>query len=179
MFERRGRLRVLDVGCGRNATRDWFRSKGHRFLGLDLQNRAADVLGNGEMLPFRDMSFDALHTSGMLQYVLDVAGTLREMYRVLAPGGTLTGNTAFLEPWVWESLVHLSPEGLRRMLEQSGFNVQYIWPGWDVHDAVTAALPEVGIRRARFTGVALRSSLDRLRFAGSINFHAVRPKLRR
>jgi SAM-dependent methyltransferase len=51
---------------------------------------AADIVdGTGESIPFPDNSFDSVHTGLVLCSVDDVAATLREIRRVLVPGGRL------------------------------------------------------------------------------------------
>ena len=47
------------------------------------------VLGEAEALPFPDASFDALTFGYLLRYVDDPAATLRELARVVKPGGTV------------------------------------------------------------------------------------------
>ena len=65
------------------------------------------VLGKGEQLPFADATFDALTFTYLLRYVEDPAATLRELARVVRPGGTVA-NLEFLVPssrfwrfWWW------------------------------------------------------------------------------
>ena len=65
------------------------------------------VLGKGEQLPFADATFDALTFTYLLRYVEDPQATLRELARVVRPGGTI-GNLEFLVPshpfwrfWWW------------------------------------------------------------------------------
>ncbi len=51
---------------------------------------AADIVdGIGESIPFPDNSFDSVHVGLVLCSVDDVAATLSEIRRVLAPGGRL------------------------------------------------------------------------------------------
>jgi ubiquinone/menaquinone biosynthesis C-methylase UbiE len=51
---------------------------------------AVDVVdGTGESIPFPDNSFDSVHVGLVLCSVDDVAATLAEIRRVLAPGGRL------------------------------------------------------------------------------------------
>ncbi|MGO9382138.1 MAG: class I SAM-dependent methyltransferase [Mycobacterium sp.] len=51
---------------------------------------AADIVdGTGESIPFPDNSFDSVHIGLVLCSVDDVAATLSEIRRVLAPGGRL------------------------------------------------------------------------------------------
>ena len=47
------------------------------------------VLGKGEQLPFADATFDALTFTYLLRYVEDPQATLRELARVVRPGGTV------------------------------------------------------------------------------------------
>ena len=49
------------------------------------------VEGSAESLPFGDGEFDALTFTYLLRYVDDPAATLRELARVVRPGGTMVG----------------------------------------------------------------------------------------
>jgi demethylmenaquinone methyltransferase/2-methoxy-6-polyprenyl-1,4-benzoquinol methylase len=55
------------------------------------------LLGRAEQLPFTDASFDALTFTYLLRYVDDPAATLRELARVVRPGGTIA-SLEFLVP---------------------------------------------------------------------------------
>lgn len=187
-FDRVGQLAVLDVGCGRAHLRSWFERMGHRYTGVDM-NPSGDVAGDCETLPFRDGSFDAIVTVSCLQFVPHPHVALLEMSRVLRPHGTITGTVAFLEPWTWGGVVHLTPAGLVLLLREAGFSVRYVWPGWSVDEAVRAAR----LRKLRNAVRALRclsagratrrranvlngAILQRLEFAATLNFHAVKDR---
>jgi demethylmenaquinone methyltransferase / 2-methoxy-6-polyprenyl-1,4-benzoquinol methylase len=60
-------------------------------------DRFAPVLGSGDRLPFTDGSFDAVTFTYLLRYVDDPGAALRELARVLRPGGTLA-NLEFHVP---------------------------------------------------------------------------------
>lgn len=76
---------------------------------------AVDIVdGSGEAIPFADNSFDSVHVGLVLCSVDDVAATLGEIRRVLAPGGRLVvlehvrGDGAMgrfqdliAKPWSW------------------------------------------------------------------------------
>jgi len=59
----------------------------NRLAGLD--DRIHAVLGQAEHLPFEDQAFDAVTFTYLLRYVEDPAATLRELARVLRPGGSI------------------------------------------------------------------------------------------
>jgi SAM-dependent methyltransferase len=95
--------RVLDVACGTGVlTREVARrvGPGGRAVGLDLDPAMLGVAarlspgihweqGNAESLPFADRSFEAVVSQFGLMFVPDRVQALREMMRVLVPGGRL------------------------------------------------------------------------------------------
>jgi SAM-dependent methyltransferase len=99
---RRGN-RVLDVGCGTGVlAREALRRVGQegQVVGLDLNEGMLAVaarsepniewrLGDAASLPFEDGSFDVVVSQFALMYFPDRGGSLREMWRTLAPGGHL------------------------------------------------------------------------------------------
>lgn len=93
-------LSVLDVGCGDGTLLELFRASGaDRVAGCDpdpsMVARARDRLGGcvtvgaGQALPFPDASFDRVTCVTVLAFVPDAPAVVREMARVLRPGGTL------------------------------------------------------------------------------------------
>lgn len=63
------------------------REAARRVSALDVA--AASVAADAMVLPFRDAAFTTVVTTGVLEYVPSLATSLREIHRVLAPGGTL------------------------------------------------------------------------------------------
>lgn len=91
-------LRILDVGCGAGATAVDFSANGwvcacdrslHALRFVGERGIATRVAADAEGLPFRDGSFDIVLAFDVLEHVTDDAGFLRELTRVLAPGGAL------------------------------------------------------------------------------------------
>jgi len=70
------------------------------------------VVGRGEQLPFPDATFDALTFTYLLRYVADPAATLRELSRVVKPGGSIASlefavpGNAFWRFW-WHGYTRL------------------------------------------------------------------------
>ena len=62
-----------------------------------LGHRVSLVLGQGEQLPFADGTFDALTFTYLLRYVADPAVTIKELARVVRPGGVMA-NLEFHVP---------------------------------------------------------------------------------
>jgi ubiquinone/menaquinone biosynthesis C-methylase UbiE len=99
--ETRG-LDVLDVGCGQGIDLYHYASAGARATGVDLTPRhcelaqqhlavmerdATVVNGDAEAMPFDDGSFDRVSSNGVLHHTPDMPAALREIRRVLRPGG--------------------------------------------------------------------------------------------
>jgi SAM-dependent methyltransferase len=95
--------RVLEIGCGSAPCSRWLASRGAWAVGLDLSagmlrhaTAAAERTGivvplvqsGAETLPFADGSFDAACSAfGAVPFVADSAAVMREVARVLRPGG--------------------------------------------------------------------------------------------
>jgi demethylmenaquinone methyltransferase/2-methoxy-6-polyprenyl-1,4-benzoquinol methylase len=76
-----------------------------------LADRISLVEGRAERLPFEDAAFDALTFTYLFRYVDDPAATLRELARVVAPGGAVAalefGLPRGLVRPAWELYVRL------------------------------------------------------------------------
>jgi demethylmenaquinone methyltransferase / 2-methoxy-6-polyprenyl-1,4-benzoquinol methylase len=57
------------------------------------------IEGQAEALPFADASFDALTFTYLLRYVDDPAATMRELARVIRPGGRIASLEFGVPPW--------------------------------------------------------------------------------
>jgi demethylmenaquinone methyltransferase / 2-methoxy-6-polyprenyl-1,4-benzoquinol methylase len=95
---------VLDVATGTGAVAaELIARTGSTVVGLDQspemlaearRRLPADVElveGEADHLPFPDASFDALTFTYLMRYVDDPGATLRELARVVSPGGTIAG----------------------------------------------------------------------------------------
>lgn len=118
---------VLEVGCGSAPCARWLATQGARVTALDLSAgmlryaaAAGEATGidvplvraNAERLPFAAGSFDvACSAFGAVPFVADVAGTFREIARVLRPGGSWV--FAVTHPMRWIFPDDPGPNGLR------------------------------------------------------------------
>ena len=125
---------VLDVGCGHQPYRSLVESSGATYVGLDLppsRYRAPDLIWEGTAIPLRSDSVDAALATELLEHVPDPQPLLREVRRVLRPGGRLY------------------------------LTVPYLWPLHDVPDDMYRYTPfalERALRTARFDGIELRAT---------------------
>ncbi len=69
-----------------------------RFAAVE-RSRVELIEGQAEMLPFADESFDALTFTYLLRYVDDPASTVRELARVVRPGGRVASLEFGVPPW--------------------------------------------------------------------------------
>jgi SAM-dependent methyltransferase len=98
---RGARARALDAGCGHGAQTALLRKLGYETHGIDIAARllalarrrvphAALARGDLTALPYRSATFDAISCAGStLSFVADPDAALRELARVLRPGGRL------------------------------------------------------------------------------------------
>jgi SAM-dependent methyltransferase len=88
---------VLDVACGTAANADWLKDR-CRYFGIDLSIMALQqpihpslrlACGDSDRLPFREESFDAAIATYVVEHAVDPVETLREITRVVRPGGRI------------------------------------------------------------------------------------------
>ena len=170
---------VLDVATGTGAVAlELIRRKGCTVVGLD---QSAEMLaearerlgpdvrlveGPAERLPFADESFDGVTFTYLFRYVADPAATLRELVRVLRPGGTIAGLEFALPAGIWRPLWELyvrvglpvagrviSP-GWARVGDFLGPSIREFYAHWP-QERLLAAWRDAGIRDVRSQPLSL------------------------
>lgn len=115
--------KVLDVGCGQGLflarlTRS-YKAKG---VGIDISNKSVEFarknyarknlsyqIADATKIPFGDNSFNVVISFDTLEHIEDQKGAVKEIVRVLKPGGklliyTMNKNDKLTLDWVWEKL---------------------------------------------------------------------------
>jgi demethylmenaquinone methyltransferase/2-methoxy-6-polyprenyl-1,4-benzoquinol methylase len=89
----------------------------------ELASRIELVQGEAESLPFPDGAFDHLTFTYLLRYVDDAGGTLRELARVVKPGGRIASLEFMLPPnavarSLWHAYTRLVMPVLGRLISR-------------------------------------------------------------
>jgi ubiquinone/menaquinone biosynthesis C-methylase UbiE len=95
-------LRVLEIGCGLGTDGAQFALAGANYIGVDLTEASVELarkkfessglrgefrVADAEKLDFADDSFDLVYSHGVLHHTPDTKQAVREIHRVLKPGG--------------------------------------------------------------------------------------------
>jgi len=98
--------------------------------------RSVFVLGQAERLPFPDATFDALTVTYLLRYVDDPGTTLRELVRVVRPGGTIASLEFAVPSGVfrpaWVAYTRFAMPALGRLVSPAWYEVgRFLGPSID------------------------------------------------
>ncbi len=155
-----GRYRVLDVGCGIKPYLPYFEPYAAEYVGVDLENPAADLEGSVEALPVEDASYDLVLCTQVLEHVTDPDVAVRELHRVAAPGGRVLASTHGVQVY------HPSPTdywrwthtGLERLFARNGdwaqVTVTPVGGAATCIGAMSAVYADLLFRKAHLTPVA-------------------------
>jgi SAM-dependent methyltransferase len=95
-------FKVLEIGCGLGTDGAQFAKAGADYTGVDLTDAAVELarkrfelfglkgefqVADAENLEFPDESFDVVYSHGVLHHTPDIKAAVREIHRVLKPGG--------------------------------------------------------------------------------------------
>jgi len=127
--------RLLDVGCGTA----WLSEDFQDYVGVDT---AQDVIDNASSsgidvrlarpdgrLPFEDNEFDGVILKDVLEHLTDPVSMVREVRRVLRPGGLAFASSPDAQRWVWNDYTHLRPytrTAMRRLFVDQGMSVDKV-----------------------------------------------------
>lgn len=119
---------VLEIGASASRRRGQFRppiEACRSWIYVDINEGARPhIVGDLEQLPVRDGGFDTVVCLEVLEYVESPSRAVREIRRVLAPGGHMVLATPFLSRRdTPHDFWRFTDEGLRFLLERAGFEV--------------------------------------------------------
>jgi SAM-dependent methyltransferase len=108
---------VLEVGCGAAQGARWLAAVGARVTAFDVSMgqllmarvldartgiRVPTVQADAQVLPFRSGAFDAVASAfGAIPFVADAGGAMREVARVLRPGGRFVFSVTHPTRWAF------------------------------------------------------------------------------
>jgi SAM-dependent methyltransferase len=196
--KRSGEGLALDLGCGDTVNRAMLEHAGYAYVGLDIADERAPMLADAHAIPFSDETFDLVLSVAAADCFRHPYVALRQVHRVLRPGGVLIGSIPFLTPYTDMSRVHHTHLGLVDLLREAGFRVEIVLTDrhWTALEAVgrLGLFPRLPIRGVRLLMAPFRllhslwwrigawvtgrphSVTERvLRIAGDLEFVAVKP----
>jgi SAM-dependent methyltransferase len=176
---RRGR--VLDLGCAFGFATLRLSRKGYETVGVDNSARyiawakrrhpqGQYLLASAEALPLPDVSFDGVLFLDVLEHVVDESAVIREIRRVLKPGGTLIlsvphrGLLGWLDSLnVYARLVQATSYGLfPQEIAQTGIHRHY-----SLKEVQTLLGPEFRTQRIIYSGLGLAELVNLTLLVGS------------
>ncbi len=123
---------LLDIGCGKMPYKEYLLKNAgiSSYTGLDIEsalqydkNVKPDFTWKGITMPFEDASFECAFGTEVLEHCPEPEVVLKEVYRVLKPGGVFFFTVPFL--WNLHEVPHdeyrYTPFSLTRHLKNSGF----------------------------------------------------------
>lgn len=129
---------TLDIGCGRKPYIDIIKKKS-RYIGFDYpqlvfdhkmlkKNLQPEIYGNGFYLPFKSESVDCILNTQVMEYINEPDNFIREMIRVLKPGGNIVMSIPFTYPIHHSSndLFRYTQSGITYLLKNNGLIIIWI-----------------------------------------------------
>jgi SAM-dependent methyltransferase len=166
----RAQGRLLDVGCGDKPYEPTFRPYVTEYIGIEHEGvfaqtnastseRRPDLYYDGNRLPFGDASFDTVLSIQVLEHTPRPVPLLREMARVLRPGGLLILSAPFSgrlheEPF---DFFRYTPHGLRAICAEAGLEVTEVWDQGNIWSVIGHKLNSfLAFRVAGIQGLAMQ-----------------------
>lgn len=132
---------MVDLGCGKGGSAEFARRHRPdiRWIGVDIMQSdyAKQVVGeqvvlyDGINLPFADDTIPLIYSNQVFEHVRHPEPLLREIRRILQPGGAFIGSTSQLEPYHSRSLWNYTIYGFKVLVEDAGLALEEVRPGID------------------------------------------------
>ncbi len=163
---------VLDLGCAGGFMSEAMAKRGANVTGMDPAKGAIEAarrhaetsdlrirydVGVGEALPYTDASFDAVVCVDVLEHVADLGQVLREVTRVLRPGGLFLFDTINRNPISSFATITMAEDFLRLLPRGTHDPAMFIKP-----DELRRAMQTAGLVPGPITGLGPRGLNRRL-----------------
>jgi SAM-dependent methyltransferase len=132
---------MVDLGCGDGRSAKFAKQykPNISWVGVDIMSstyakKVANeqvLLYDGVNLPFANDSIPLIYSSQVMEHVRHPEPLLREVRRVLQPGGVFIGSTSQLEPYHAGSLWNYTIYGFKVLVEDAGLALEQVRPGID------------------------------------------------
>ncbi|AEE26586.1 class I SAM-dependent methyltransferase [Francisella hispaniensis] len=121
--------KVLDIGCGSKPYEELCNAT--EYVGIEIKDEGnrnhafADVLYDGNILPFKDKDFDGLLSSQVFEHVFNPKQFLKEANRVTKLGGMFLITV----PFIWDEheqpydFARYTSFGMKHILNENGFEI--------------------------------------------------------
>ena len=131
-FNKKSSIKMLDIGCGKGTHLREFSKLGMDCSGVDIRDEQTEfvvkVCNVGvDVLPYNDNSFDFVFSKSSIQHIQDTDNLLKNVYRILKPGGVLVVLTPDWESqykFFWDDYTHVKAftrKSLRDAFKINGF----------------------------------------------------------
>lgn len=135
---------ILDIGCGAGGFVAMCCERLGNAIGIDPSPASARLcraqqlpvlIADGITLPFASGSLEVVRAKEIIEHILDLRPFMREVHRVLRPGGLFLSQTptqfSILYPVTnfYDDYTHIRPvsrQGMRRLLADANFEMLYI-----------------------------------------------------
>jgi ubiquinone/menaquinone biosynthesis C-methylase UbiE len=110
---------ILDVGCGKGWVAKEFLPKRKQVYSLDISvtnpsivkklypsSKHFAITADSFHLPFNNDTFDCIIASEVIEHVVDPAGFVKELFRVVKKGGSLIITTPYKEKLIYYLCIH-------------------------------------------------------------------------
>lgn len=146
------RGKLLDAGAGKLSYRHLVQPLCDEYKSMDFQDThpELDYQADIQNMPLDNETFDTVLSAEVLEHVPDPEKALREIFRVLKPGGKLVITIPHLmylhnEP---NDFYRYTKYGLRTLLERVGFTVEYLEPSGSIFSFLQGILATSAIGMA-------------------------------
>ena len=137
---------LLCVGGGDTEERGCVEELGFTVTSLDVAPiDGIEMLADGHHLPLQDEQFDVVTSFEVFEHLSAPWVAIREVARVLRPGGRFVGSVAFMKPF-HESYFHMSHKGVMALLQSTQLQVDRIYGGQNVFVHIVGQVLPLGPR---------------------------------